>query len=47
MVSKKKTAQFVLLIAAVLLICFGVWRGEADVVFSKAVRLCMECVGIG
>ena len=47
MVHRKKLAQIGLLIAAVLMICFGVWRGEADTVFSKAIRLCMECVGIG
>ena len=41
----KKQAQLLLLAAGVLL--FGLWRGEADTVFSKAIRLCMECVGIG
>ncbi len=39
--------QICLLIAAVAMIGFGVWRGEADTVLSKAIRLCMECVGIG
>ena len=42
----KKQAQLLLLAAGVLML-FGVWRGEADTVFSKAIRLCMECVGIG
>ena len=43
----KKQAQLLLLAAGVLMLLFGVWRGEADTVFSKAIRLCMECVGIG
>ena len=30
-----------------LMIGFGIWRGEADTVLAKAIRLCMECVGIG
>jgi len=42
----KKQAQLLLLAAGVLML-LGVWRGEADTVFSKAIRLCMECVGIG
>ena len=43
----KKQAQLLLLAAGVLMLLFGVWRGEADTVFSKAIRLCMECVRIG
>ena len=44
---KKAAAQIALLMAGVAMLCFGVWRGETDTVFSKAIRLCMECVGIG
>ena len=43
----KKQAQLLLLAAGVLMLLFGLWRGEAATVFSKAIRLCMECVGIG
>ena len=47
MINKKAIAQSVLLLAAVLMIGFGIWRGEVDTVLAKAIRLCMECVGIG
>ena len=36
-----------LLIAGIVMLCVGVMRGEADTVLSKAIRLCLECVGIG
>lgn len=44
--TKNRRSCFCLL-PGVLMLLFGVWRGEADTVFSKAIRLCMECVGIG
>ncbi len=36
--------------AAVVGICFmalGIYRGEMTVVFEKASRICLECIGIG
>ena len=44
---KKAVAQVALLIAAVLMVGYGAMRGEADTVLSKAIKLCLECVGIG
>ena len=44
---KKAAAQITLLLTGVTMLCFGVWRGEAGMVLSKAIKLCLECVGIG
>ena len=44
---KKAAAQIALLITGLVMLCFGVWRGEAATVLSKAIQLCLECVGIG
>ena len=45
--AKKAIFQGLLLIVGVAMLCFGAMRGEVDTVLSKAVRLCLECVGIG
>ena len=45
--AKKAAAQAVLLIAGISMLCIGVLRGEAATVLSKAIKLCLECVGIG
>ena len=47
MLKHKTAVQLALLVLGVAMIGFGLWRGEAATVLSKAIRLCMECVGIG
>ena len=45
--TNKALSQGVLLVAGVVMICYGAMRGEVESVLSKAIRLCLECVGIG
>ena len=33
--------------AGILFMVFGIFRGEMDTVCSKAVQICLECIGIG
>ena len=43
----KKISQIVLLVTGITMIGYGAVRGEAAVVLGKAIKLCLECVGIG
>ena len=43
----KAVLQAVLLIAGVVMLIYGAYRGEAATILSKAIKLCLECVGIG
>ena len=44
-----RTGKMRLLLMFVALACmaFGLWRGEAVLIFHKAFRVCMECIGLG
>ena len=37
----------VLAFLGILLMILGISRGEVSVVFTKAINICMECIGIG
>ena len=43
----KKISQIVLLIIGITMVSYGAVRGEAAAVLGKAIKLCLECVGIG
>ncbi len=44
---RKNIIALVIIAVSLLFIAIGVWRGELDVVFRKAVNVCMECIGLG
>lgn len=46
MMRGRKTAA-ALMAAGLLMVGLGVWRGEAGVVLTKAINMCLECIGIG
>ncbi len=43
----KKIGQMFVLIAGITMVSYGTIRGEAATVLAKAIKLCLECVGIG
>ena len=44
---RKNAARLLLVATGIGMMCFGAMRGEAELVLGKAIRLCLECVGIG
>ncbi len=44
---KRSLAGVVLAFVGIGLCLYGAYRGEINVVFAKATRICMECIGIG
>ena len=34
-------------LVGVAMMVFGIYRGEMAVVLAKAIKICLECIGIG
>lgn len=44
---KSRVTSFVIIAISIGMIYYGYNNGEAKVVLEKAIRICMECIGIG
>lgn len=40
-------AQVLVLLAAAAFLTLGITRGEVVEVFKKAIKICLECIGLG
>lgn len=44
---KARCSGIALAMMGLLIMSFGIYRGEMSVVLTKAINICMECIGIG
>jgi hypothetical membrane protein len=44
---KLKSFQAILIIVAIFLIIIGILNEETKIVLTKAIYICLECIGIG
>ena len=44
---KKRAIRILLLVSGSLMLIYGIFRNEVTYVFNKAVKICLECIGIG
>lgn len=45
--TRRKAVSLTVIVIAVAMIVFGIYRTEISDVFNKAIRICLECIGIG
>ena len=44
---KDRLIKYGILLLSILMIGFGYYRNEVNIVFQKAIKVCLECIGIG
>ena len=47
MPAKRRKTWLLLSLAGLAMVIAGAARGEVRIVLSKAIRICLECIGIG
>ena len=43
----RNIAAYLLFAAGIAMVLYGMWHGEPGIVLNKAIRICLECIGIG
>ena len=43
----RRSLGYIAFAAGFIMLCAGLFRGEAGIVLKKAITLCLECIGIG
>lgn len=44
---KERVLPYLLIAVGIGMVIVGLYRQEADLILSKAINICLECVGIG
>lgn len=44
---KRRALSIIIVVISIAMIYYGYNNGEVKVVLDKAIRICMECIGIG
>lgn len=44
---RSRALSITLLTAGIAMLFYGLHTGEAEIVLAKAIRICLECIGIG
>lgn len=44
---KSRALPTLIILTSIIMIVYGYIHGEAEVVLDKAIKICLECVGIG
>ena len=43
----RNKARLIIFLVGAAMIYFGLERGEVEIIFQKASRVCLECIGLG